>query len=155
MKNNKGQILIEILVAVTIFAFLAVSIYGLISITRKTSRNSIQKMQAQNLVQEGIEMVRSIRDYNLHNPGAYDAGLGTGDYVVRQMLADSNRFELFTPPPPPTPPEESLIIGNNVFKRIIQIDNDPITQTLTVTVTVKWNNTSEEKAVTYLTNWKK
>lgn len=145
MKNKlkKGQILIEILVAITIFAFLAVSIYSLMVMSRKTSRMSIQKMQAQNYVQEGIEKVRSIRDYNLKSGSVYDDGMDIGAYKV-ELSADPNRFQL-------TSATDELISGT-VFTRVIDIYNDG-NDTITVTIIVKWDN-SEEKAVTYLTNWK-
>ena len=154
MKNDKGQILIEILVAVTIFAFLAVSIYSLIGMSRKTSRMSIQKMQAQNLVQEGIEKVRSIRDYNLKNGLEYDANttpgipaMNRGAYIVESDPLNNNIFQLLS-----DSTGSGKDLGNG-FTRYIEIEND--VGVLTVTVTVSWNNdASQEKAVTYLTNWK-
>lgn len=147
-KLFKGQILIEILVAVTIFAFLAISIYGLIAVTRKTGRNSIQKMQAQNFVQEGIEKVRSIRDFNLKSGSDYDAGMNDGTYTVLPD-ADPNRFHLVSVL------DTNNELGNG-FIRNITIDDDATTGIMTVTVEVTWNNgASKEGAVTYLTNWKK
>lgn len=81
--NQKAFSLLEVLIAIFI---LTIGITGAVSlITYSISSVAIAKSQviATNLAQEGIELVRSIRDSNWLEDVAWDNGLGAGDYRIQ------------------------------------------------------------------------
>jgi len=63
-KKNKGQSLIEVVVAVGITTLLSVALLSVVSISIKNSRVAKDRTIAVELAQEGIELMRTYRDYN-------------------------------------------------------------------------------------------
>lgn len=83
MSSERGQSLIETLVALSV---MVVGIAGAVSlgiISIRAGQTSELDVVAENLAREGIEGVRSVRDYNWKLPGAgWDDNLSPGDYRV-------------------------------------------------------------------------
>jgi prepilin-type N-terminal cleavage/methylation domain-containing protein len=74
MKSNKGFTLIETLVAISIFT---VSIVAMVSLTAQGVSQTTyakNKLTASMLAQEGVEMMRNIRDNTMLDPNAATGG---------------------------------------------------------------------------------
>jgi type II secretory pathway pseudopilin PulG len=77
---NKGFTLLEAIVAIFLITVGIFGISGLISQMITSSTISRQKLIAAYLAQEGIEIVRNIRDKNLIEGRNWDDGLAAGDW---------------------------------------------------------------------------
>ena len=64
MKKNDGLILTEVLMSVSLLAVASIIMGSLISSSVSATRASKEYLVAQNLVTEGIEAVKNIRDTN-------------------------------------------------------------------------------------------
>jgi prepilin-type N-terminal cleavage/methylation domain-containing protein len=80
LNNQRGFTLIEVLVALVIVATALVPILTLSSFAKRTSANVRDDLIAAGLSQEGIEVVRAIRDTNWFQSLSFDAGLSDGTY---------------------------------------------------------------------------
>lgn len=82
-KSNKGFTLIEVAVSVFVLVLGTMTIVGVMANSLKIINVASQTTIAANLSQEGIEVVRNIRDTNWVEGGAsYDEGIGAGSYCV-------------------------------------------------------------------------
>ena len=63
-KQNFGQSLIEVVVAVGVMALLLTAVLALISLSVKNSRLSKDRTQAVGLAQQGVELMRTYRDFS-------------------------------------------------------------------------------------------
>lgn len=154
--NQKGILIIEILVAITIIGTALISLLGLATFSLRT-QNLIEKTDiANNLAKEEIEAVRNFRDgtnWDIDGIGTLISGIA---YYAQRSI-DS-------------PPKWTLVLGEetiDIFKRKVVFSdvmrdvndnivesggvNDPETKKLTVTVS--WEQKSVE-IITYLTKWK-
>lgn len=77
--KNKGQGLLETIVAIGIILTGLVSSLTLVIFTLSASRQSADAIIASNLAWEGIEVVRNIRDSNYLAGVSWDAGLAGAD----------------------------------------------------------------------------
>jgi hypothetical protein len=77
---SKSFTLIETIVAIFLLTVSIFGISGLISQLITSSTLSSQKLIAAYLAQEGIEIVRNIRDTNLLKGQSWDNGLANGSY---------------------------------------------------------------------------
>lgn len=78
-QQSRGFTLLETMVAITV---LLVAVVGPISILGGSLRHIYfvrDQITAINLAQEGVEVVRQVRDTNFLNDSAWDSGFGTGD----------------------------------------------------------------------------
>ncbi len=122
--QEKGQLLIESGVAISILVVGLLGIMGLLS--RSLSLNNVVSSQyiASNLAAEGIEVVKNLIDANIIQFKPWNENINTGSYEVAfdslSLNSNQNRFLLFDS------------TGNNynyqtgqltVFKRTIQITN--------------------------------
>lgn len=158
-ENNflqKGVSTLEILIVVTIIAFVLVNLLGAASFALQISSLNKETTQANSLAQEVMEGVRNFRDGTSWGIG----GLGTLTSGVSYYLELTND----------NPPRWQLVQGEEVlgkFNRTIVFSdvsrgvndsivesggvNDPETKKLTVTIS--WRDKSI-KISTYLTNWR-
>lgn len=77
MKSNKGQILLEVMIALSM---VAIGLLGLLSLlTNSIGINKIISSEyvASYLASEGIEVVKNITDRNLSNGNGFNQGLAT------------------------------------------------------------------------------
>lgn len=132
-KTKKAQTLVETLVAVGVILTVLVAAYGLVIQGLKVSRLSLEKTQAFNLAQEGIEKIRNKRDSN------YKQGV--------EWLQDIKNNS------------ESNLLGK--YRRNITISNcedeDDKNNCREVTVTVNWNFYGQNQSMFLkerLYNWK-
>ena len=80
---NKGFSIIEVLVAISVITIGITGAMNLINFTISSVAMSKSQTIAVSLTQEGMEIVRSIRDSNWLEKVAWDSGLGAGDYRVQ------------------------------------------------------------------------
>jgi prepilin-type N-terminal cleavage/methylation domain-containing protein len=82
LKRNSGFTLVETLVSLVILTMALIPILQLTSSVNKISTTNRDDLIAAGLVQEGIEVVRAIRDTNWYNNRAFDSGLAAGTYLT-------------------------------------------------------------------------
>lgn len=159
--TNHGFTLIEVLLAVFIFMVGISSLSITINMAVSSITETKSKLIASYLAQEGIEIVRNIRDSNWlvqrDNPGfAWDSGLALGDYEAdyqnqallgyagRYLNSDGNGFYSYS-------------AGTATkFKRKIAI-SDKTANSLKVSSRVDWEVRTRPyniEVVEYLYNWK-
>ena len=89
-KNDAGFTILEVVVAISLITVGITAIFTLYQQTISITRVSSQRLIAAYLAQEGIEIVRNIRDTNWIEDQAWDTGLGEGswegDYQDTQSL---------------------------------------------------------------------
>jgi len=83
-QNNfqKGFTLVETLVSLVILSVVIVPILSLSSIVAGVNISIQDNLVASGLAQEGVEVVRAIRDTNWFNDRVFDYGLSDGAYRV-------------------------------------------------------------------------
>jgi len=152
-----GFTLVETLVSLVILSVAMIPILNLTAGTARVNSNLQDNLVAAGLVQEGIEVVRAIRDNNWFNDRAFDEGLAAGVYQVQW---DSN--SLLSLPGNPV-----LFVDNGIytysgsvpskFRRTVTISK-PNAGELMVVGAVTWiersNNTKTLSAESHLFNWK-
>lgn len=87
MSKERGQSLIETLVALSV---MVVGIAGAVSlgiISIRAGQTSQLDVVAENLAREGIEAARAVRDYNWTYSPTWDRDLGRGNYRVEVGIA--------------------------------------------------------------------
>lgn len=81
LAEKKGFTLLEVIIAIFIITTGIVGVLGLISQTITVTNISSQRLIAAYLAQEGVEIVRNIRDTNwLEEAPSWDDGLTVGDW---------------------------------------------------------------------------
>ena len=81
-KNSKAFTLVETLIAIAILLVAVVGPIGLIGNAVHNLYYARDEMVAINLAQEGIEVVRQMRDSNMLSAGTWDFGFDGPNYVV-------------------------------------------------------------------------
>jgi len=81
-KNKKAFSLIEALVAISILMIGILSAFILVIRTLANIPHVQSRLIAANLAQEGIELVRQIRDTNFINSATFRSGLESGEYQI-------------------------------------------------------------------------
>jgi len=81
-KNNSGFTLVESMIAVGLIVTGVVGVLTLVSRSIGFNGLAFNRLTAANLAQEGIEIVRNIRDTNWINGLAWDNGLSDGEYQL-------------------------------------------------------------------------
>jgi len=137
MNKNKGQSLIEILLAITIFITGVAAVSSLFLSSHISSSQSAERAQAIFLAKEGIEAVRAIRDFNFENltNGAYGIELVGGKWQTTGDWPDTTEDK---------------------FERTIEI-GDVQEGVKIITSTVEWQSISGARSVSFnehLTDWR-
>ncbi|MDD5040082.1 MAG: type II secretion system protein [Patescibacteria group bacterium] len=86
--NNRGQTILEMLVAITILVIALVATAVLIVTSIRASKESRNRLIASNLAREAIEIARNMRDSNWLNPQpstSWDSGLAVGAVTVPRI----------------------------------------------------------------------
>jgi len=163
--RKRGFTLIEVLLAITVLTIAVGGIFNLMQRTLALAIANQNSMTAYYLAQEGLEIVRNVRDNNWllrdNNPDvAWDSGLEEGDHE-----ADYGQLTLLSPSGQNLCIDEGGFYGygncpkDTVFKRTITISKeivDEVTIALHVTVEVAWQERGvarSAKATEYLYNW--
>jgi len=174
--NQKGQLLIEILLAILIGSLIIGSAANLIVISQKSDFISGEKNIAVLLAQEGIEAVESIKNNSWHNiylppDGTGDAIVGKGDANIYCLKNDGIIWSLSGPFPNTGPfPDCEIDINGKIYTRKIifyntnREDNDDenITEIATkedpstqkIKVVISHNNGMDIIFEEYIVRWK-
>lgn len=161
---NNGFTLLETIVAVGLIIVGLVAALGLITTSLFYISNIQDRLVAANLIAEGIEVVRNIRDNNwLQNPldrSKWNIGLNNGDY---QVAYDSI-------PPLSVYSDSAILLDPNTglysyasgsittpYKRKVSITNLPNGYEMQIISTITWQRrgiTYSSSAEDHLFNWK-
>ena len=133
-RQSEGFSLVEVLLAVAIFGFIASGIVGAIIYGRSSNADAGNRTRAVQLADEGIQAIRNIKNasFNNLNDGTY--GL-TQSSNVWSLSGSSDTSDIYTR-------QASIATVDNVRK--------------TATVTVGWDEgqgNSQVSIITQLTNW--
>ncbi|OGM97894.1 MAG: hypothetical protein A2735_02950 [Candidatus Yanofskybacteria bacterium RIFCSPHIGHO2_01_FULL_41_21] len=82
MKFQKGFTLVETLVSLVILTVVLIPILNLSDSITRVNASLQDNLIAAGLAQEGLEVVRAIRDTNWFNSRAFDSGLNDGTYQI-------------------------------------------------------------------------
>ncbi|OGN08783.1 MAG: hypothetical protein A3J46_04410 [Candidatus Yanofskybacteria bacterium RIFCSPHIGHO2_02_FULL_41_11] len=96
-KLESGTTIIEVLMALVLLTLGLIPIFAIMTASTTLSSNIRDNLIAANLAQEGIEVVRAIRDTSWLNEELYNQDLPNGDYRVSWdsdslMPYDANAF---------------------------------------------------------------
>lgn len=157
LNNQEGFTLVEALVALVILT-LALGPALILSSNISSTASVIQhNLIAANLVQEGVEVVRSLRDANWFNGLPFDNGLADGTYRIEW---NSNSL-IALGANPPLKIDAGLYNysagTDTLFKRTItitKINSAELRIVSDVTWTERGNRVREVKAESHLFNWK-
>lgn len=160
-KRSLGFSVIEIAIVIALINIGMLGIFGLVQITLTASSNSSNQLNAFYLAQEGIEIVRNIRDANWlkqrSDPAiSWDDGLGSGAWEVSYNSTSLESYQDRYLKRDPNSGSFNYSSGNDtIFKRKIVIKR-PATNSLDVKVEVSWNERGKShtvRAETLLYNW--
>lgn len=124
MRNNKGQLLIESLIGISLIVVGLLGVFSLLSQSLGLRRVTSERYVATYLAAEGIEVVKSIIDTNYLNPGMpWNQGVNSsGDYEVAYNSTSLQPFQNRTLYYHPESGLYDYNIGNDTsFKRKISI----------------------------------
>ena len=154
-KNNSGFSIVEVVIAIAIALMLFSSIYSIIFFSNQTMHRALRKTEAVQFAQEGIEIVRTIKNVSWTDD---IATLTSGTVYYPVLVGDLWTLSTISQP-----------LINGTFTRTISIyavnrdANDDIAvvgtddpKTKRVVVTVSWVEKSVTNSVvleTYLTNF--
>ena len=94
IKNRSGFTLIEVIVAIFILTIGVMGAYAVVQQIIASTSITSSRLVAAYLAQEGIEIVRNIRDTNFILGNDWDNGLGTGEKEVDYTM--ENELESWT-----------------------------------------------------------
>lgn len=153
MLNNKGQSVIEVIVAVAIFVIIAgssvIAILGSLSSTRLAK----EETQATLYASEGIEAVESIRNQEWNNlvSGTYGVSNASGTWAFSGISDDPDGTDKFSRA------VTVIDVERNDNGEIVSSGGTVDEETKQITSTINWNFTPvRQNTVTltsYLTNW--
>jgi Tfp pilus assembly protein PilV len=163
LKNKKGFTISEVVIAITVLTtvILATSQMAISSI--KTADSSLKRYSAMHIAEEGLEIVRVIRDSNWLQNRPWQEGLKEGKYDIAEnrMISSELPWKLNSIPDE-TAAREITLGENQRLKRVIVLrqaqDDSGATTSINVESRVKYFVGSAEKELsveTVLTNWKK
>jgi hypothetical protein len=141
--DNRGQTLVELIVAIAIIEIGLFSVWSLFYVNFNAEREAEMRIVGVNLSREGVEVVKSVRDSNwlksadniLNSVGqiwSWDEGLAPGTYAVNynsdvlglegqdQLYYDANGFFTHIDTGPPAPFKRQIMLKN-----ICCVDSSP------------------------------
>ena len=164
---SNGFTLIEALVALVVLTVAIGPAIALAGSALRISTSIKDNLIATGLAQEGIEVVRSIRDDNWLTDTAFESGLGscqigcsvswgTGVDTEQPIGTQQNEFLSLDPA---TGRYGYALSDKSIFKRVITIIPNPDTSPIELVVTseVMWKQAGQDRSVkleSHLFNWK-
>lgn len=157
--NQRGFTLIEAMVALILFTIAMGPVLILATSTANVATRIEHNLIAANLAQEGVEVIRNIRDTNWLNGSSFDNNLGVGIWRIEWNTVGGGLMAVGSDP---------VLKKNNglynystgtdtVFRRTVSISK-PNSGELVLTSTVTWvEKGSVNKSVSaesHLFNWK-
>lgn len=144
MSRESGQSLVEAMIALGVAVIVIVALVNLSLVALRSSTVAQNQLTAKNLANQGLEVVRSLRDSgwgNLPEPpiaGPYYLNPEKTGFATDVEQIDKETTEKF-------------------FTREIYVSNIGDDQKKQITCVVKWTDSSGDQQVavsTYLTNWR-
>ncbi|HSX16466.1 MAG TPA: hypothetical protein VLF40_06775 [Candidatus Saccharimonadales bacterium] len=132
--GQKGFSVVEVLLATTLFGFLVVAVIGAVIYGRASAANAGERMRATQIADEGVEVLRNLRDGSFTN-------LNAGTYGLQQS---GGQWSL-----------SGTSDTTGIFTRTLTITNTDGNRRA-VTVTVTWpqgSSTAQLSVSSELTNW--
>lgn len=161
--QSSGFTLVETLIAIAILLTAVVGPISLIGDALHKLYYAKDQMIAINLAQEGIEVVRQVRDTNMlaGSPTLWDAVIGAGNYTVNASSATITSFGGGSVPQPVMISGGFYVQNSGTltqFKRIITTENvvGAVGRELKVTSTVTWKTGGQTGTIAvseYLFKW--
>lgn len=158
--SKNGFTLVEVIVSLGIISLVSVSAMSAVSLSLTSAAKIKNDLIAAGLAQEGLEIVRSIRDRDWHLGSSFGASLPNGSYLVdwssQSLLSFSGTF---------LKKDSNGLYGygtgqDTIFKRKIIIENsaqNPATVEKAARVEVSWQEKSGPKTIQAelrLFNWR-
>lgn len=144
--KNKAFTLIEVVMSVAIISVLLTAVYGLIITTINANQRNIHTFQATMLANEGLEVVRYMRDSNWLQNYSWDKGLESGTMNLRE-IERSPFWE--------TSVQEEVI---DIYTREIELQEvADQSGVMEVIARVTWDERGIERDITlstYISDWK-
>lgn len=135
---NKGQTLVEAIVVIAVVVLLVTGLIVATTFSLKNVRQNQVKMQAVTLAEQGMEIVRSLRDTNWTSFAA-----NSGTYCLGKS------GQLSTPPCP-----ADITTNTDSFARTVQFTLNGTTMDVTVTVAATYNSSAQPVTLSsYFTQW--
>lgn len=130
INNNKGFSLIEVLVACAVISLTSIALMSSISKGVNLSNRALRQVQASNLIEEGVEAIKSIRDndWNIIS----NLSLNTNYYL--SFDTNINTWSLGTNP---IEAIDGIFTRKVIFSQVNRDANDDISATGTLDVGIK------------------
>ena len=155
-KRNKGFTLLEVILAIFVIMVGIAGTLGLIQQGISYTQLSSSRLTANYLAQEGIEIVRNIRDANWLKMSTWSDGIPSGDWEADYKTQNLTRSYAGTPLNIDSNGFYSYFSGSPTkFKRKITVAKD--TDILKISVQVEWQERGRNNQVTVqenLYNWR-
>ena len=155
-KRNKGFTLLEVILAIFVIMVGIAGTLGLIQQGISYTQLSSSRLTANYLAQEGIEIVRNIRDANWLKMSTWSDGIPSGDWEADYKTQNLTRSYAGTPLNIDSNGFYSYFSGSPTkFKRKITVAKD--TDILKISVQVEWQERGRDNQVTVqenLYNWR-
>ena len=146
MRKSSGQSMVEVIVVVGAMSLLLVSLLSLVALSIKNSRLAKDRTRAVSLSVEGVELMRSFRDYSWQSITGV-ARNDPYDLPKNWVIADGLSSDC----------DAASFLIYNFFRRCVTILQED-SQTLTVEVEVSWmegNKLNQTTQPTKLTVWER
>lgn len=170
-KNNKGQSLIETTVAISIVVTAMIGSITLVAFSLRSTTSTINRLIAQNLAWEGIEVAINLRDSNYMAGDPYDTALTGADTTAIATFNESTNLWFFDFSANAFTDASTILYREGGlyrqassapsgtptnFRRLVTLDNSTPDQ-IAVTSTVQWTergDTFEVDAFRTLFDWR-
>lgn len=156
--RRAGFTLIETIIGISIIGLVITAAAQLTSSSLNIGGNSLRKFAAIHLAEEGIEIVRNMRDSNWLRNKSWRENLAAGTYKIAENSASSwgqnNRWNLTNAQ---RETAENISLGQTTFKRLIEISEPETTIMLVISKITYTEHGSEKTAelTAQFTDWKK
>lgn len=159
LRNSKGFTLIEVLVVVFIFGVALTAVSFMLSTNVRSAEEIKNNFIASGLAQEGMEVVRNIRDRDWFLGNAFGASIPDGSYRVQwnsqSLLPQGSNPNL------KRDDNNGLISYDSgtdiIFKRTIEVSTVVANVEKKIVITVSWSDRGVTRSLVtegHLFNWK-
>lgn len=147
---NRGFTLIEVVVSVLIISLVSVSAMYALSLNLSSAVRIKNNLIAAYLAQEGLEVVRNLRDKDRHSGAAFGTSLANGDYRVEWSSQSLLSFQDVFLKKDASGFYNYVSGQDTIFKRKITIEdsaqNPPMVEK-TAKVEISWTEKSGPKTI--------
>lgn len=156
LKSNQGFSILEIMAATVVITIGLTSMMTLSSQSLKIQNINKQELIASQLAQEGMELVRNIRDMNWILEKDWAQNLSDGNFIIDYTKVDTSLTSVFDLDDSRT---DLYLDGNGfyqhsstgtstIFSRMISISKSTASTTVTSTVKINNGNNTKDYAIT-------